>query len=183
MEKDTLAKYAHLKQDILGDGIKEGKLTAFENLSNEINSSNNGGSGGNTDYPYYGLFYGPDELYFFELNNINDPLNELQALDNGETPEFKKIIFEGVYNDSTNGFENDTTGKSIVNPSMVLDFSGDLVEFFNTGKENSSDLLSFLEIDKGVIFSLQYGSDPYSIIVSKHLLDNAVTDGYYAILC
>lgn len=34
---NTLAKYAHIKQDLLTDGISEGKLKAFEKLSLSLN--------------------------------------------------------------------------------------------------------------------------------------------------
>lgn len=134
----------------------------------------------NNQFHCYGLYFETEQkLIFYEIPNPLNPFDELERLRNGESVDeinIENVIFNGEYIDNEIGYKDNTTNKSILDPSITFE-TGNSTYFLMDG---SQSLLDFLNIHSGGLFII-YKTTGYSTknggIIYKHE-DNYNGEGY-----
>lgn len=132
-------------------------------INNFINLGiGNAGDGGES-LPVYGVWWDPHgSIYIFEVNDINNPRDEINKLSIQETVEFKRLLYYGLYEDDlTYLYQKGEITNDLHNPRIFIEnttgndytISDDI--FDNNNYEDFSgehdDILDFVGINNGFV--------------------------------
>lgn len=158
-------------------------------INNFINVNIGNSENGNESLPIYGIYWNCyNKLCVFEIDDITNPYKEIDMLINGNEPEFKNVIFDGIYNDNTTEYFDNNTNISLRSPYiniLNIDENGlrdnlDII-IYDDGDEALTNICETLSINKGLIIGCEL-MDGYFVnfmfIVSPGSLISDTYDGF-----